>query len=222
MNNQKPKIRVAIAEDNTSLANIIFEKLDLFSDEIEFRYRACNGKDMMNKLESDHNVDAILMDIEMPEMDGIETTNLIKQKYPQIKIIMLTVFDDEEKIFHSIQAGANGYLLKEESPDVIFEGIQMIMNGGAPMSPIIAAKSLELLRNPHRINNVEPDSNINLSKREVEVLEQLSHGLDYKEIAENLVISPFTVRKHIENIYKNLHVNSKIKAVQKAIKHKII
>ena len=222
MKTQTSKIRVAIAEDNDSLAMTIQEKLELFSDHVQFKYRACHGKDLINKLASDHTVDAILMDIEMPEMDGIKATEIIKEKYPQIKIIMLTVFDDEEKIFRSIQAGANGYLLKEESPDKILDGIQMIMNGGAPMSPVIAAKALDILRDPDRIQIDVKASKFYLSKRETEVLEQLSQGLDYREIAENLFISPFTVRKHIENIYEKLQVNNKMKAVQKAKQYHII
>lgn len=215
------KIRIVLAEDNNSLALTIQEKLELFSDDVQYKYRACNGTDLLKKLEADHSVDIILMDIEMPEMDGIRATQHVSEKYPHIKIIMLTVFDDEDKIFRSIQAGANGYLLKEETPDKILESIKMIMKGGAPMSPIIAAKSLKLLRNPDRVKNTG-DTDISLSKREIEVLEQLSQGLDYKEIANNLFISPFTVRKHIENIYRNLQVNNKIKAVQKAKKHNII
>ncbi len=215
-------IRIAIAEDNDSLARAIHEKLELFEEEIEVAFRACDGRELQEMLAGDHTPNVILMDIEMPVMDGITATEIIREKYPQIKIIMLTVFDDEERIFNSIQAGANGYLLKEEPPDKIYEGIKMILEGGAPMSPVIAAKSLQLLRDPSRIEKREEDPEIKLSKRETEVLAQLSSGLNYKEIAENLFISPFTVRKHIENIYKILHVNSKMQAVNKAQKYKLI
>ena len=135
---------------------------------------------------------------------------------------MLTVFDDEDKIFRSIQAGANGYLLKEESPDKIRDGIKMIMTGGAPMSPVIAAKALEILRNPDLSKITHQDKTVSLSKREIEVLELISQGLGYREIADKLFISPFTVRKHIENIYRNLHVSNKMLAVEKARKHRII
>ena len=135
---------------------------------------------------------------------------------------MLTVFDDEDKIFNAIKAGAKGYLLKDEPPQRIYEGIKMIMNGGAPMSPTIAAKSLEMLRNPYNIESDVPEETYVLSKRETEVLEQLSKGLDYNQISANLFISPATVRKHIENIYGKLQVHNKIQAVQKAIKHKLI
>ncbi len=216
------KIRIAIAEDNNFLATSIKEKLELFKNEIEFKFRGKNGKDLLQKLNENHNIDIILMDIKMPEMNGISATEIIREKYPQLKVIILTVFDDEENIFNAIQAGAMGYLLKDESPDTIFNGIKMVMNGGAPMSPTIAAKSLEILRNPNRVIPEKEKENFCLSKREIEVLDQLSQGLDYNEIAENLFISPSTVRKHIENIYKKLQVNNKMKAVKKGLKHNII
>jgi len=216
------KIKVAIAEDNDFLATSFEEKLKLFDNQIEFKFRGKNGNDLLKKLEENNNIDIILMDIEMPEMDGILTTEIVSQKYPQIKTIILTIFDDEEKIFKSIQSGAIGYLLKDEKPITILNGITMALEGGAPMSPIIAYKSLELLRNPNRISLENSKEDFALSKREIEVLEQLSQGLDYNEISENLFISPSTVRKHIENIYKKLHVNNKMKAVKKALKHNII
>ncbi|MBU1095372.1 MAG: DNA-binding response regulator [Ignavibacteriae bacterium HGW-Ignavibacteriae-2] len=216
------KIKVALAEDNDKLAGSIKEKLELFSDRIEFKFRAKNGGEMIRKLETVGDVDAVLMDIEMPVMDGIETTNFIKNKYSEIKVIMLTVFDDEDKIFRSIQAGANGYLLKDEPPDKIVEGIEMIMDGGAPMSPVIAVKTLSLLRKSEIVIPNILAEDFSLSKREVEVLELLSKGEDYVKISNKLFISPATVRKHIENIYKKLEVHNKIQAVQKAQKHNII
>jgi len=216
------KIKIAIAEDNDFLATSIKEKLELFENDIEFKFRGKNGKDFIQKLDDDHNIDIILMDIEMPIMNGISATEIIREKYPQIKTIMLTVFDDDENIFNSIQAGAMGYLLKDETPDTLLNGIKMVLDGGASMSPIIAAKSLEILRNPKRIANIDTNEDFSLTKREIEVLNQISQGLDYNQISENLFISPSTVRKHIENIYKKLQVNNKMKAVKKALKHKII
>jgi len=176
----------------------------------------------LGKLEDNHNVDLILMDIEMPVLNGIETTQIVKQKYPQIKIIMLTAFDNDENIFNAIKAGADGYLLKEINPKDLYEGIVETLNGGAAMNPSIALKTLKLLRNPLSIENEKDKEDISLSKREIEVLEQLSTGLSYTVIAENLFLSPSTVRKHIENIYKKLQVHSKIEAVQKAKRHNII
>lgn len=216
------KIRIAITEDNDLLASSIKEKLELFSEDIEFKFRASNGRDLINKLKVDHSVDVILMDIEMPVMNGIEATEIINAEFPEIKVVMLTVFDDEEKIFQSIQKGAMGYLLKDELPYKIVESIQIIMSGGAAMSPTIAAKSLALLKNAE-IQNAEIEKNdFSLSKREIEVLEKLSNGENYNHIAENLFISPSTVRKHIENIYHKLQVHNKIQAVQLAKKYKII
>ena len=214
-------LRIAYAEDNHFLAKSIEEKLSFF-DDLKLKYRAINGADLLEKLGEDHNVDVILMDIQMPTMDGIAATAEVKQRYPQIKIIMLTVFDDEESIFNAIRAGANGYLLKDEKPDTIHQSIHDIMNGGAPMSAIIASKSLEILRNPERLMKTEEAPDFQLTKRETEILEQLSKGLSYQLIGENLFISPATVRKHIENIYRKLQVHNKMEAVQLAMKHKII
>lgn len=215
-------IKIAIAEDNNFLAQSIEEKLALF-DDFKFKFRGKNGAELIGKLEEDHAIDLILMDIQMPEMDGIRATELIKNRYPQIKIVMLTVFDDDENIFNAIKAGADGYLLKETTPTELKNGILQVMDGGAAMTPSIAAKTLVLLRNPERITSDKvQQEDISLSKRETEILEQLSKGLNYQLIAENLFISPPTVRKHIENIYKKLQVHNKMEAVQKAMKNNLI
>ena len=176
----------------------------------------------MEKLKENHNVDLLLMDIEMPNLNGIEATKLVKQKYPQIKIVMLTVFDNDENIFNAIKAGADGYLLKDVNPHVLFNGIVETMNGGAAMNPSIALKTLKLLRNPVDFNSDVEKEKIELTPREIEVLEQLAQGLSYTIIAENLFLSPSTVRKHIENIYTKLQVHSKLEAVQKAKRNNLI
>ena len=136
---------------------------------------------------------------------------------------MLTVFDDDENIFNAIKAGADGYLLKEITPDTLHDGICQVLEGGAAMTPSIAAKALNLLRFPEKVtaDKVQVEE-ISLTKRETEILEQLSKGLNYQLIAENLFISPPTVRKHIENIYKKLQVHNKMEAVQKAMKNNLI
>lgn len=215
------KVKIAIVDDNSFLAKAVKEKLSFFED-IDVKWMAMDGSQALSKLEDNHNLQVILMDIEMPVLNGIETTQIVKQKYPHIKIIMLTVFDNDENIFKSIQAGADGYLLKEVTPDVLYSGIKETLDGGAAMNPSIAMKTLKLLRNPISIENDIDREEISLSKREVEVLEQLSKGLSYKIIADHLFLSPSTVRKHIENIYKKLQVHSKIEAVQKAKKHNLI
>src|SRR5690554_38964 len=214
-------IKIAIVDDNTFLIHAIKEKLSFFND-ISVKHTSLNGSDLLTKLQEDHRLDLILMDIEMPVLNGIEATQIVKQKYPHIKIIMLTAFDNDEHIFNAIKAGADGYLMKEINPKDLYEGILETLNGGAAMNPSIAMKTLKLLRNPICINNLEDKEEISLSSREIEVLEQLSKGLSYTVIAGNLFLSPSTVRKHIENIYKKLQVHSKIEAVQKAKNHNII
>jgi len=213
-------MKIAIIDDNSFLISSIKEKLSCF-EEIQVKYTANNGTDLLEKLDKDHNLDALLMDIEMPVLNGIETTLAVKQKYPQIKIIMLTVFDNDENIFNAIKAGADGYLLKDVNPHELFNGIVDTLNGGAAMNPSIALKTLKLLRNPVDFKDVSKED-INLTNREVEVLEQLSKGLSYKVIADNLFLSPSTVRKHIENIYSKLQVHSKLEAVQKARRNNLI
>jgi len=216
------KINVVLAEDNQFLAETMREKLSFFA-EINYKFRAKNGAELLDMLRVDHNIDVVLMDIQMPIIDGIEATELVKNRYPQIKIIVITVFDDNDTIFNAIKAGADGYLLKETGPKDLFLGIQDVLNGGAPMSPAIALKTLNLLRFS-KIPAFEQQSKnqVALTKREVEILEHLATGLNYQLIAENLFISPPTVRKHLENIYRKLQVHNKMEAVQKAKKQNII
>lgn len=214
-------LKLAIVDDNSFLIHAIKEKLSFFED-VSVKHTSLNGSELLTKLQENHNLDLILMDIEMPVLNGIETTQMVKQKYPHIKIIMLTAFDNDEHIFNAIKAGADGYLLKEINPKDLYEGIFETLNGGAAMTPSIAMKTLKLLRNPIDIQNLRDKEQISLSAREVEVLDQLSKGLTYTVIAEHLFLSPCTVRKHIENIYKKLQVHSKIEAVQKARNHNII
>ena len=213
--------KIAIVDDNSFLINAVKEKLSFF-DDLEIKFTALNGSDLLNQLENNHNIDVILMDIEMPVLNGIETTGVVKQKYPHIKIIMLTVFDNDEHIFNAIKAGADGYLLKEVNAKDLCEGIYETLNGGAAMTPSIALKTLKLLRNPVSFNASENQEIIKLTDREVQVLEQLSTGLSYNVIADNLFLSSGTIRKHIENIYKKLQVHNKLEAVEKAKRNNLI
>ncbi|GGD14379.1 response regulator [Flavobacterium orientale] len=215
------KIKIAIVDDNSFLIKAVEEKLSFF-DTIQVKYSALNGAELLTKLDANHNIDLLLMDIDMPILNGIEATALVKQKYPHIKVIMLTVFDNDENIFNAIKAGADGYLLKEVNPADLHQGILDTLNGGAAMNPSIALKTLKLLRNPEDFNFKEEQTDIKLSTREIEVLEQLSKGLNYNQIADNLFLSPSTVRKHIENIYSKLQVHSKLEAIQKAQSNKLI
>jgi DNA-binding NarL/FixJ family response regulator len=214
-------IRIAIVDDNTFLQKTIQDKLSFFAD-VEVRMKAIHGQDIIEKLEKNHNIDLILMDIEMPKMNGIEATAIIKSKFPQIKIIMLTVFDNDENIFKAIKAGADGYFLKEVNPQELYNGIQETLSGGAGMTPSIALKTLKLLREPLVFDDSIAKEEISLTSREIEVLEQLSKGLKYNAIAENLYLSPGTIRKHVENIYTKLQVHNKLEAIQKAKNNKLI
>lgn len=215
-------MKIALAEDNDYLAKSLIEKFSIFKEKFEIIYRAKNGREIVDYVLTNPKPDVILMDIEMPELDGIKATELINSAFPELKIIILTVFDDDEKLFNAIIAGASGYLLKDEPIGKIADGIEMVLNGGAPMSATIAYKTLGLLKNSAQSSNNSEANDFNLSKREIEILELLKLGYDYNKTAEKLFISPFTVRKHIENIYRKLQVNNKIQAVQKALQNKII
>lgn len=214
-------VKVAIVDDNSFLQKAITEKLSFFED-IQVKFIVKNGSELLQRLEENLRIDLILMDIEMPVLNGIEATFRVKQKFPQIKIIMLTVFDNDENIFNAIKAGADGYLLKEVNPTELQQGIIETLNGGAAMTPSIALKTLKLLRNPIDFENKLPSDDVKLTLREIEVLEQLSKGLNYSAIADNLIVSPATVRKHIENIYAKLQVHNKLEAVQKARNNNLI
>lgn len=215
------KVKIGIVDDNSFLIKAIEEKLSFF-DAIEIKFIAMNGSELLLQLNDNHNIDLILMDIEMPVLNGIETTEIIKTKYPQIKVVILTVFDNDENIFNAIKAGADGYLLKEIKPQDLYNGILETLNGGAAMNPSIALKTLKLLRNPDSIEHQKDKEDLKLTNREIDVLEQLAKGLNYVNIAENLFVSPSTVRKHIENIYKKLQVHNKLEAVQKAKRNNLI
>lgn len=190
----------------------------------EVVFMAVNGEDFLDKIKTcpkDNRPQIVLMDIDMPVMDGIETVKRATQIYPEIRFIMVTVFDDEDKIFEAIKAGASGYLLKDESATVISDAIKEVLEfGGAPMSPRVARKAMNLLMNANVENlpkDTKPDE-YQLSDREMDILRLMVDGYDYKVVADKLFISPHTVRKHIANIYEKLHVCSKVDAVKIAIK----
>ena len=160
----------------------------------------------------------------MPEMDGLETVLISKEIYPDIQFLMLTAFSEDEKIFDAVKAGASGYLLKDESVSKIVSSIQeLLLEGTVPMSPIVAKRTLEMLRISEKpVPAIPSDDDIidYLSSREMDILQEIVSGLNYKEIAEKLFISPHTVRKHISNIYEKLHVSNKTAAIKIALKKK--
>lgn len=163
--------------------------------------------------------DVILMDIEMPGMNGIEAVAMIKEKFPGIKILMETIFDDDEKIFNSICAGAEGYILKHTTPAGIMEAIREIHEGGSPMTPSIANRVLKMVKTRSDTGNRE---SFDLSAREKEILTCLVKGMSYKMVADVCFISIETVNVHVKNIYRKLQVHSKSEAVVKAIRGRIV
>jgi len=215
----KKPITIAIAEDNGFALKACLKKLALY-DEFVITMTAFNGQELLADIHK-HQIDLILMDIQMPGMNGIETTKLVKQRHPQLKVLMLTTFDDDENIFKAIMAGADGYLLKEENAEYLRQSIIETLSGGAAMSAGVALRVLNLLRNPLPAQAPQTQD-YGLTKREIELLTQLKNGLSYEQISTNLFISYGTVRKHIENIYRKLQVNNKISALDVANKNRLI
>ncbi len=156
--------------------------------------------------------DVVLMDIDMPKMTGIEGTRLLKKAMPEVEIVMLTVFDEGERVFEAVAAGASGYLLKQTPPAQILAALLEVKAGGAPMTPVIARKVLGFSQQKRANDTLFDD----LSLREIEVLKALSRGLSYKMVAAELDISTDTVRSHVRKIYDKLHVHSLSEAVSKA------
>lgn len=213
--------KIAIAEDNIFSLKALEEKLSTYAD-ITIIHTAKNGTELLHLLEQNNDIDLILMDIEMPLMNGIEATGKIKQRYPKIKIVMITIYDDDEYIFNAIKAGADSYILKETKSEKIYETITDTLNGGSVMSPSIALKTLQLLKTTTYSIPKKDIEKIVLSVRETEILEQLSKGYTNKRIAEKLIISPFTVKRHIENIYQKLQAHNRIELLDKARKNRLI
>jgi len=210
-------IRVNIFEDSDSLRTSLFHVIN------ESPGFCCVGahEDCLNLMEDikKDRPDVVLMDIQMPGINGIEAVSMLREKYPELKILMQTIFEDQERIFNSILAGASGYILKNTSPARILEFIRETYEGGAPMSPSVATKVLKMVSEKSTL--LKPND-FNLSDREKEVLSALVEGMSYKMIADSCFISLDTVRSHIKSIYEKLHVHSKGEAVAKAIRSKIV
>lgn len=210
-------IKVAIVEDNKALRESI---IALFSINEGFKlvgsFSNANSivKDMITS-----KPDVVLMDIQMPGTNGIKAVKLLRAEFPEMKIVIQTVFEDDDSIFRAICNGASGYILKRSTPNEYMQAIIEAYNGGAPITGSIAAKVLNMFKVSQQINNT---SDFNLSDREKEVLNHLVKGLSYKMIADKCGISYDTVRFHMKNIYSKLHVESMTEAVSVAIKNKIV
>jgi DNA-binding NarL/FixJ family response regulator len=209
-------IRVSIFEDSASLRNSLFHLINGTPGFI------CVGEhpDCLNLLAdiAKDRPDVVLMDIQMPGINGIEAVQMLREKYPEMKILMQTVYEDNDRIFQSIYSGASGYILKNTSPVRILDFIKETYEGGAPMSPTIATKVLKMFAQ----QGVPRTNHFNLSDREKEILACLVEGMSYKMIAEACFISIETVRSHIKNLYEKLHVHSKGEAVALAFRNKIV
>jgi len=202
-----------IVEDNKKIRDLIQRYLDM-QDELSCPLAVDSVEKMTDYLEEQEAPDVILMDIKLPGMSGIEGMGLIKEKYPDIDIIMLTVYHDSHKIFKALRAGASGYLLKHTSLPEIKESILKLLDGGAPMSPQIARKVISHFQEEKSKGNKDSD----LTPREHDIVNGLVDGLSYKMIAGRYDISIDTVRAHIRNIYRKLHVNSKAEVIAKSLK----
>ncbi len=207
---------VGIVEDNKKIRDLIQRYLDT-QEELSCPVAVDSVEDMIDYLEEHPQPNVILMDIQLPGMSGIKGIGIIKEKYPDIDIIMLTVYHDSHKIFNALRAGASGYLLKHTSLPEIKESILKLLDGGAPMSPQIARKVI----NHFQENAPQKNADSDLTPREHDIVNGLVDGLSYKMIADRYDISIDTVRAHIRNIYRKLHVNSKAEVIAKSLKGEI-
>lgn len=207
------KIPVAIVEDNHDIRSALEQIIEM-SDYCELAGSCISGEEAMIKIPLLHPK-VVLMDIGLGGISGIEVVRELKAMHPEILFMMCTIYEDDEQIFEALTAGASGYILKKTPPAKLLEGIQELMEGGSPMSSQIARKVVAAFQNKNITQLVdEPDLGI-LSKREKEILEMLSKGLLYKEIANFMFISIETVRKHVYHIYEKLHVGNRVQAVNK-------
>ena len=206
-------VTIVIFEDNERLRESLVYLLSMNDYLVAGSYSQCDDAANIVRV---YKPDVVLMDIDMPVESGITGVRLIKEALPATSVIMYTVFEDDEKLFQCLCAGANGYLLKKMPPAKLFDAIQEVLEGGAPMSPVIAQKVLASFR-----TRLEPNK-YNLSSREMEVLQWLSKGYSIKIIASEMNIAFDTVRSHLKNIYQKLHVNCGKEAIAKALSERIV
>lgn len=208
-------IRVAIFDDNANQRESLEYFISMFDDlNLVGAFQDCTEVENTIALSKP---DVVLMDIDMPQISGIEATKIIKSKFPRTVIIMQTVFEDDDKVFDSLKNGASGYLLKKTSPEKIVEAIRDAYEGGSPITPSIATKMLRYFQ-----EQIPAKENYSLTEREKNILSSMVDGLSYKMIASKENISFHTVNSHIRKIYEKLHVHSLGEAVSKALRENII
>ncbi len=219
-------LRLVIFDDNHDFRESLLHLFRFTPDvEVAGAFADCSGIEETIKI---LHPDVVLMDIDMPGMNGIEATAVVKGMSPNVQVVMLTVSEEEERIFQALRNGATGYLLKKSGPDELVDGVRLVNAGGSPMSPAIARKVLQFFhfnQNSHTppspaLKTLDSQESLatGLTPREQEILEALVDGLSYKMIAAKHFISTDTVKNHIQGIYRKLHVNSKGEAISLALK----
>jgi len=211
----RPPVSVWLVEDNHAFRGTVARVLNRI-DWVDCAQQFSNAEDALDALLGGGVPDVILLDVELPGQNGIEAVQKIKSVSPSTRVVMLTVFDDHEKIFKAICAGASGYLLKTSSVDAIVESIHEALAGGAPMAPRVASSVLQMFS-----KMAQPKQDYGLTAREGKILELMTQGLIKKEIADKLSLSYHTVDTHLRNIYTKLHVNNRSGAVAKAFKERL-
>lgn len=196
-------LHIAIIEDNEQYRKAVSMIIQM-SDSLNIIHTYDRGDGLVGAFK-EHKPDVVLMDIDLPEKNGIQATWELKKEFPDMKVIMLTVFEDEDKIFGALKAGANGYLLKKDTPQKIIESVSAVYNGESPMNGMIAAKVLEYFQQS-KSNEIDESG---LTEREKQILQLLIKGNSYKEISASIFISTETLNSHIKNIYRKLNVHSR-------------
>lgn len=218
MKNEGKPLRVICFDDNKNIRDSVSLLLSTTGNiKMIAGFDSC--KNLLQDIERE-KPDVIIMDIDMPEINGVQAVEILRKQYPNLPVMMLTGFEDDEKVFSSLCAGANGYILKNTKMDSLINQIQEVYEGGAPMTPLIARKVLNQFAKMQPQKT--PDENYNLSNREKDVLHLLVQGKSYKMIADELHISYETVHSHIRKIYQKLQVNSVGEAVSKTISKNIL
>lgn len=210
-----PPVSVWLIEDNHIFRNTVARALGRVEG-VECTQHFANAEDALDALQGGGVPEVILVDVELPGQDGIEAVRKIKSISPATRVVMLTVFDDHEKVFKAICAGASGYLLKTSPVERIVESIHEALAGGAPMTPKVAGAVLKMFS-----QFAQPRQDYGLTTREQKILELMTQGLIKKEIADKLALSYHTVDTHLRNIYTKLHVHSRTGAVAKALKERL-